>query len=138
MVIFHCHVIFFLGGVTAVDHREWLAPLFYNIFQAISFPSQRIRTEKYLKNKRQHPSPPTKTILNLPDPYHFSLPVFCDQGMGHVEVVRCLLDALDALSTVDARDALGATALWAAARNGRVQVTELLLEKKAQQDLLLD
>lgn len=55
-------------------------------------------------------------------------------GMGHVEVVRCLLDALDALSTVDARDALGATALWAAARNGRVQVTELLLEKKAQQD----
>ena len=58
--------------------------------------------------------------------------------MGHVEVVRCLLDALDALSTVDARDALGATALWAAARNGRVQVTELLLEKKAQQDMEID
>jgi len=55
-----------------------------------------------------------------------------------VEVVRCLLDALDALSTVDARDALGATALWAAARNGRVQVTELLLEKKAQQDMEID
>ena len=51
-----------------------------------------------------------------------------------MEVVRCLLEALDALTAVDARDALGATALWAAARNGRVQVTELLLEKKAQQD----
>jgi ankyrin repeat protein len=52
--------------------------------------------------------------------------------MGHADVVQCLLTTDDV--DVDARDALGATPLWAAARNGRVRVTQLLLQHRAEKD----
>ena len=51
--------------------------------------------------------------------------------MGHYDVVRCLLTSSPPL---EGRDALGATPLWAAARNGRTAVTHLLLQRGAEKD----
>ena len=73
--------------------------------------------------------------LNTGSGTHGATPLMCAAGLGHVNVVRCLLSRG---ADVNAKDSKGATALLKAAALGNRECVELLINSGADKDVVDD